>query len=295
MTHDRAKRRYRRFAMKIVVFGSGGLVGRYVVRELLARGEDDVLALPRSACDITRRADVNAATNEADRIVNCAAYTDVEHAEDDEDTAYRVNTLGAENLARAAARHDASLVHISTDLVFDGEKPTPYDELDVPRPVGAYARSKWAGEVLAREATPRLFVVRVQGVYGEGGKGFASKLPRLVLGRGPITADGERLVQPTWARTVARHVCDLLHTDAYGTYHVSAKGKTTWADFAHAIAKRLDLPSLTTGVPTATLKTRAIRPKNALFLHRMLALRGFDRLPTWEEDLDAYLAHAGLA
>ncbi len=271
------------------MLGAGGLVGRHVVAAL-GRSGDEVLALSRRDCDIADLGAVVGATRGADRIVNCAAYTDVEAAESNEDAAYRVNALGTECLARAAERHGAALVHLSTDFVFDGTKSTPYDELDEPHPLGVYARSKWAGERLAREVTRRLFVVRVQGVFGEGGKNFASRIPDLVAFHKAFSADGERHVQPTWARTLASQILTIGRTELFGTYHVSTKGKATWAEVAEHVATRLGAPSTCTSVPTAALSTRAVRPKNSLFSHRMLALRGLDRMPTWQEDVDAYLA-----
>ncbi len=274
--------------MKIVVVGAGGLLGRHVVQELRA-SDQDVVPLTREECDITDLEAVLSLTRGADRIVNCAAYTNVEAAESNDEAAYRANALGPENLARAADRHGSALVHVSTDFVFDGQKEAPYDELDRPAPIGVYARSKWAGEVLARQVTRSVFVVRVQGVYGDGGRNFASRLRDLLCAGTPLRIDGERQVQPTWARTAARQVLAIARTDLFGTYHVSARGKTTWADFAQKLASRLGVPSTCTSVPTEGLPSKAVRPKNSLFLHRMIELRGLDRMPTWQDDLDAYL------
>ncbi|MGZ3442338.1 MAG: SDR family oxidoreductase, partial [Polyangia bacterium] len=222
--------------MRTVVLGAGGLLGRSLIEEL--RG-GEVVALLRASCDISRDDEVRAKTAGAALIINCAAFTNVDGAETDEEGAYRANALGAENVARAAAAHGAKLVHVSTDFVFDGARPEPYDELDRPNPQSVYARSKWAGEELARAALRELFLVRVQGLYGAGGGNFSSKLRQLVLAEKPLKLDGERRVQPTWARAAARQIAALAQSEHYGTYHVSCKGETTWAGFADRLARKL--------------------------------------------------------
>jgi len=277
--------------MKVAIFGAGGLLGRSLVKELEATG-DLVTKLPRSACDIGDPRAVLQASRDHDALVNAAAYTDVDGAEGDEHAAYRANALGAENLARAAEQSGATLLHVSTDFVFDGAKPTPYDELDAPAPIGIYGRSKWAGEELAKAACRRLALVRVQALYGDGGRNFASRLRGLLLKKTPFTVDAERQAQPTWVRTAARAIAEILRLGTFGTYHVSSRGRTSWAGFAERMAAGLGLPveGAFTAVPTAALATKATRPVRALFSHRLTELRGIAPLPTWEEDLARYLA-----
>jgi dTDP-4-dehydrorhamnose reductase len=271
---------------KVVVLGAGGLLGRHVTEELEA---EPVVALDRRACDVSVLEQVLDATASASLIINCAAFTNVDGAESAEEQAYLANALGAEHVARAALRHNAKVVHVSTDFVFDGAKATPYDEFDAPRPLSIYGRSKWAGEELFLRAAPRGFLVRVQGLYGRGGANFASKLRDLVLARKPLKLDGERRVQPSWARAIARQVVALSRTEHFGLYHVSCRGETTWAGFARLLAERLGVAPSWEEVPSVALKTPAARPPNCCFSHRMLALRGLDRLPTWEAALDDYL------
>jgi dTDP-4-dehydrorhamnose reductase len=278
--------------VKIVVLGAGGLLGRHTVEELERVGEREVIALTRAQCDIVRRVDVRAATAGADLIINCAAFTNVDGAEADEDGAYRCNAIGADHVAVAAAAHGSKLVHISTDFVFDGAQAEPYDEFCRPNPQSVYARSKWAGEELARRSLQRLFIVRVQGLYGEGGTNFSSKLRQLILDRKPLNLDGERRVQPTWARAAARQIVALGRGDAYGTYHVSCKGEATWAGFAARLAEKLGVEQRWRVVRSDELAAPAPRPPNCLFRHRMLALRDIDIMPTWQEAQDAYLVEA---
>lgn len=275
--------------MKIVVLGAGGLLGRAVVRELEG-GADEIAALPRAACDIADRGAVAAALSGAALVINAAAYTDVDGAETDEDAAYRANALGPEVVAREAERRGIALVHVSTDFVFDGAQDRPYDELDTPAPIGVYGRSKWAGEELAKAACRRLFLVRVQALYGEGGRNFASKIPALLLQNKPFRVDREREAQPTRVRTAARKIVAIARGEAFGTYHVSSRGRTTWAGFASFVADALGVAPSFEAVPTRDLATKATRPPRALFSHRLLELRGLGAMPSWEEDARDYLS-----
>jgi len=274
--------------VKTVVFGAGGLLGRHLVEELTRAG-GHVAAVGRSDCDITRDAELAARVAGADVVINCAAFTNVDGAEKDEAGAYRANAIGAENVARAVAAAGATLIHVSTDFVFDGAQREPYDEFARPNPQSIYARSKWAGEQLARAALRELFIVRVQGLYGAGGGNFSSKLLQLVRDGKKLKLDGERRVQPTWARAAARQILALAATRHFGTYHVSCAGETTWAGFTLRLADKLNVARNWDVVGSDALGAPASRPPNCLFRHRMLELRGFPPMPAWEAAQDEYL------
>lgn len=276
----------------MAVLGAGGLLGRHLVEEL-GRAGHAPLAFDRAACDITDRATVDRTLANADAVVSCAAFTNVDRAEAEPDAAWRINALGAEHVGRAAAARGLYAIHVSTDFVFDGDKPTPYDELDQPGPRSVYARSKLGGEELFRGACPTGLVARVQGLYGAGGGNFASKLAELLRAARPLRLDAERRVQPTWARACARQLVRLLEAApkerASGLAHVSCTGETTWAGFTRRLAERLGLPAAFTEVPTAALAAPAARPPNCLFEHRMLRLRGLLVMPSWEDAQDAFI------
>jgi dTDP-4-dehydrorhamnose reductase len=281
--------------MKLVVLGAGGLLGRHIVEGAESEpgwSGHEVVGRDRAGCDITRADDVLRATAGAHWIVNCAAFTNVDGAESSPDAAYRINALGAENVARAAEAHGAGLVHVSTDFVFDGAQREPYDEFDRPNPQSHYGRSKWAGEQLAREACSRLLLVRVQGLYGVGGNNFFSQLRRLLIEQKALKLDGERRVQPTTARAAARQIRRLILDGTRGTFHVSCKGATTWAGFAQRMSEKLGVGTSWQVVRSAELPTAAARPANCLFNQRMLALRALDLMPGWEEAQDEYLMEA---
>jgi dTDP-4-dehydrorhamnose reductase len=277
----------------VVVLGAGGLLGRHLTEALRVRGHE-VRALDRRACDVADAAAVQHAVAGASAVVNCAAYTNVDKAEAEADAAWRANALGAELVGRAAEAHGVRGIHISTDFVFAGDKPTPYDEFDAPQPRSTYARSKLGGEVLFHGAHRRGLVVRVQGLYGHGGGNFASKLPELLRAGKLLTLDAERRVQPTWAGAAAAQLVHLLDSEGgralSGTVHLSCSGETTWAGFTHRLIERLGLAVTFAEVTTSALAAPAARPPNCLFEHRMLQLHDLFTMPSWQDGQDAFLA-----
>ncbi len=283
-----------RRTMKVAVLGAGGLLGRHVVEEMARRGRE-VLALDHAACAIEDARAVASALAGCALAVNCAAFTDVDGAESEPDRSFAINALGAENVARATAAAGAVVLHVSTDFVFGGRLDRPQDEFDLPEPLSLYARSKRAGELLVERANPRSHVVRVQGLYGRGGRNFASRLSSLLREGKRLRLDGERRVQPTSARAAARAIADIAATDRWGTWHASCRGATTWAGFATRLAARLDLSPTWEAVPSAALALRAPRPPNCLLEHRRLALCGLPPLPTWEEALEESLKERDLS
>lgn len=275
-----------------VVLGAGGLLGRHVV-DLLRRRGLDVAAKDRAACPIEDEGAVLAALDGASHVFNCAAYTNVDGAEAEPTLAFAANALGAENVARAAARRGAVVLHVSTDFVFDGAQARPYDEFEAPNPQSTYARSKRAGELLVERANPRHHVVRVQGLYGRQGRNFASRLGELLRdGARNMRIDCERKVQPTSAAAAAAALYQIAASDRYGTWHASCRGATTWHDFAGRIAAHLGIEPLWEAVPSSALTLPAPRPASCLLEQRRLALYGMAPMPTWQQAQDDYLAEA---
>jgi dTDP-4-dehydrorhamnose reductase len=280
--------------------GARGTLGQALVEELPRAGWTLAVAADRAACDLRDPEAVSALVARAfadpadarPRVVfNAAAYTDVDRAEGEGDLAFAVNALAAEALARATHAAGAALVHYSTDFVFDGEQERMYDEFDPPTPQGVYARSKRAGEVLAAAATPRLFTVRVGCLYGRNGRNFPSTIVRRLRAGETIRADRERAGSPTWTREVARVSAALARTEAYGLYHCTSQGETSWADFARFAATALGLPeSRVEGLPTSALPMKAPRPRRAILDNRMLRARGLDAMSRWQDAALAFIA-----
>jgi dTDP-4-dehydrorhamnose reductase len=275
-----------------LVLGARGTLGVALSDELTKSGWA-VTAVGHSECDIRDAAAVGTLFDRVSPAVvfNSAAYTDVDRAESEPDLAFAVNATGAGNLARAAARSGAALVHYSTDFVFDGELERPYDERDPPSPQGLYARSKVAGDEQVAAETPRHFILRVGCLYGHGGRNFPSTIVRRLRSGETVRADSERIGSPTWVKEVARVSVALAQTEFYGLYHCTSQGETTWAQFALAAARLLGLPEdRAQGVPSAALRLKAPRPRRAVLENRNLRARGLDTLSTWQDALAAFVA-----
>ena len=278
--------------MRAVVFGAKGTLGQALAAALPRAGFELAAALDRAACDISDPAAIHAAFDRfaPEVVFNAAAYTDVDRAETEPDRAYAANAIAPETMARAAEATGAALVHYSTDFVYDGESERPYDEFDPPSPQGLYARSKVAGEALAAAATRRLFIVRVGCLYGRGGRNFPSTILRRLKAGEVVRADRDRVGSPTWVAEVARVSAALARTSAYGLYHCTSQGETSWAAFAHFLAGELGLPEgRVDPLPTSALPMKAPRPRRAILDNRMLRLRGLDTMSNWQDAARAFL------
>ncbi len=268
----------------IVVLGASGLLGHHLMAELGA----DAHGLTHTDLDITDRDAVFAALDDARVVVNCAAWTDVDGNERDPERAHRVNGLAVHHIADAAKRAGARLVHISTDFVFDGLADVPYRPEDRPAPISVYGHAKHLGERNAL-AYSNAQVVRVQALYGAGGRNFASRLPELLRAGTPLTIDRQRRVQPTWVVTAARALARLVVAPvARPIVHLSARGEATWATFVRALATRLGVSPNMREVDSVDLALAALRPAMCLFADDPAA-----RMPSWQDDLDAFVAAHG--
>ena len=279
--------------MRAVIFGAGGLLGQALANELPAGGHEVVGALGgRADGDITNAALVGEtlARLRPEVVVNSAAWTDVDGAEDHRAEAFRANAEGPEILARACTAAGAALVHYSTDFVFDGERETPYDESVPAVPISVYGESKLEGERRVQALCPRAFVVRVGCLYGRGGRNFPSTVLRRLRAGELIRADNERRVSPTWAVAVARLTAQLAHRQHFGLYHGTAQGETSWADFARFVADAAAVrEARVEAVAGSSLKLKAARPRRAVLISRRLPEVGLAPLPPWQEQARDYL------
>jgi dTDP-4-dehydrorhamnose reductase len=285
--------------VKVLVFGPAGQLGTDVVRVLREHGED-VVPATRARADLTDRAAVSAllAAERPDAVVNCAAYHDVAGCEADPELAFAVNASAVEHLARECAAAGAKLMTVSSDYVFDGRKEGGYTEEDAPNPLNRYGESKLAGERLALAANPATFVVRTQslfGLAGPSGKGlnFVDLMTKLSAERDELLVDQFRMA-PTGTAPLAENMYALLPTDAFGVYHVSCQGETTWYEFARAILERIGSKARVTAVPNDHYPTTFTRPESTYLVNARLQALGLDLMPHWEQALEDYLAVKGV-
>ena len=274
----------------VLVVGAGGQLGEAMTDQLSVRHE--VVAVPRAGLDITDAAAVRKMTADItpDVIVNCSAFTNVDGAEDDPVQALAINAMGVGLLARAVNDLDATLVHYSTDFVFDGQIDRPYTEDDAPNPRGVYAMSKLLGEWFAAEAR-RHYVLRVESLFG--GSRPHSSIDRMVeqLRAGTtIRAFSDRTVSPSYVDDVVAATGKLIETRAApGVYHCVNSGWTTWSGIARELATLLGLPDAPIEeIRMADAKLRAPRPLFAALSNEKLTKAGIP-MPAWQDALARYV------
>lgn len=277
--------------MKVLVTGAGGMLGRDVVAEAESRGHE-VVALTRADLDVTDGQAVRAAVRDAapDAVVNCAAWTDVDGAEADEDATRAVNGDGAGNIAKACAATGALCVQVSTDYVFEGHGRAPYVEHDPTGPISAYGRSKLAGEVAVAEAGPRHIIARSSWLYGAHGGNFVATMLKLGDERDEIRVVNDQMGCPTYTCHLAVALLDLAGTEAYGIHHAAGSGACSWQAFAIEIFKQAGIDCRVDPATTAELGRPAPRPA-----YSVLATARDDgvTLPDWRDGLRAYLGEVG--
>lgn len=280
---------------KWLITGAGGMVGRDLLDALTARGED-VVALNRSNFDITDSSRVNAVVGEhtPSVIVNCAAYTNVDRAEDEERVANAINGSAVELLAAAANAADALLVHLSTDFVFDGSNRVPYEVTDATCPLSSYGRSKLLGELAATHAEKHL-VVRTSWLFGVHGPNFVETIRNQIRkGTNPLRVVADQRGRPTYTPHLAEAVIRLarLARDsdvARGIVHYADADECTWFDFARAIAEESGSDVRVVPVTTDEFPRPARRPAySVLSTERYERLTGV-RPDAWREGLAEYL------
>jgi dTDP-4-dehydrorhamnose reductase len=274
--------------VKIVVTGAGGMLGRDVVAA--ARSEEhEVIALDRADLDVTDGDAVARRFEDAapDAVINCAAWTDVDGAEDNESKAAAVNVDGAANVAAAAARLDAAVLYPSTDYVFDGSKDGPYVETDSTAPLNAYGRTKLAGEAATAAANPRSLIVRTAWLFGPGGNNFVETMLRLAADRGSVSVVRDQVGCPTYTGHLAAGLLLLVEEHGYGVQHMAGSGSCTRFEFARAIFSQAGVDCEVVPTTSDQVHRKAKRPANSVLIS---AREAPIVLPPWQRGLSDYLA-----
>jgi dTDP-4-dehydrorhamnose reductase len=282
---------------RVLVFGATGQLGSDIVDSFRSAGAE-VTGLGHSDVDVSDHSAVHAALSDAkpSLVVNSAAFHNVDLCEEDQSSAFATNSVGARNVAVAAADVSAVVVHISTDYVFDGAKNAPYEETDLPGPLNVYGASKLAGEYLVRAACPRSFVVRTSGLYGprpcraKGGLNFPRLMLKLAAERGELTVVTDEVVGPTYTPDLARQIVALAGTEAYGVIHATGLGAVSWNGFAKETLRLADLSEVPVHEATSATTVRKVRrPPYSILAHRRLRELGILVMRPWQEALAEYV------
>ena len=272
--------------MRILITGAGGQLGRDL-QEALA-GEE-IHPATRAELDVASRTAVfNAAEQVRPAvIINAAAFNDVDGAETNPELAFAVNGVGPGQLARAAARVGARLVHISTDYVFDGTKGTPYTEEDNPNPQSVYARSKYEGELRVLDSEANACVLRTSWLYGEHGRNFVKTILQAAERGGPLRVVSDQTGSPTSTHDLADAIAVLIRASARGLFHVVNRGACSRHEFARAIVQdRVEVMPIS----SAEAARAAPRPANSSMVSTRWEQAGLPPLRPWEEALSDFLS-----
>jgi len=253
--------------MKLLVTGVTGQLGGEVVAALKSQGHD-VIAADRERMNFLqpRQAAAVVHAEQPDWVINCAAYTQVDQAESEPDTAFTINRDTPAQLGRAVADYGGRFLQLSTDFVFDGSKTRPYVEDDKPNPLGVYGQSKLEGERAVLDALPNAIILRTAWVYGVHGHNFVKTMLRLAGEGKPLRVVSDQIGTPTWTRDIVMAITALIEQQAAGVFHFTAAGETSWHGFANAIfeeavAAGIELKTTRAEpIPTSEYPTAATRP-----------------------------------
>jgi dTDP-4-dehydrorhamnose reductase len=283
--------------VKIAVIGSSGQLGEDISAAFIAAG-DSVMRLGHDEVDVTSHESVKNVLYQRrpDVVINTAAFHHVEKCETDPALSFAVNSLGARHVAQVTDSLGATIVHISTDYVFDGKKQAPYTEQDAAAPLNVYGNSKLSGELFVRCANPRHFAVRVSAIYGshpcraKGGLNFVELMLKLSREREELRVVDDEFVSPTPTVEIARQVVVLSRTSSYGLYHATAEGSCSWYEFAGAI---FDLTGTKVRLERARpgeFPAKVARPKYSVLENAELKSKSLNTFSHWREGLKNYLA-----
>jgi dTDP-4-dehydrorhamnose reductase len=281
--------------MRVLVCGHNGQVAQALKTQLAGLGEIHLLG--RDQLDLAQPEALREPLRQLapELIINAAAYTAVDQAESEPDTAFAINAQAPGVLAEEALRLGAPLIHYSTDYVFDGEKAAPYTEQDVPNPLGVYGRSKLAGEQAIAAVGGAHLILRTSWVYSLHGRNFLLTMQRLLQEKPQLRVVDDQIGAPTWATTIALSTRVLIErwqagrAGAWGTYHLAAQGQTSWFGFAQAIGEQLKARGLPCAellpIPSSEYPTPARRPANSRLDCSRLAREWGVTLPHWQQAL----------
>lgn len=274
----------------IIITGCNGQLGR-AVNELYASNTDyHLINTDVGELDITNIDKVIPFVREAQpyAIINCAAHTNVNACESEEDSAFRINAIGPRNLSIAASETNAKLIQVSTDYVFPGNATKPYREFDALGPQSAYGRTKLEGERFVKEFANKYFIIRTAWLYGDGNN-FVKTMLNLSKTNDTVRVVKDQIGTPTSAKELAAAIACLLLTDNYGTFHGTCEGFCSWADFAVEIFRQAGKSTKVDAITTAEYPTPAIRPAYSVLENYMFHMTTDFKFADWKDALTVYM------
>ncbi|NKF07427.1 dTDP-4-dehydrorhamnose reductase [Clostridium gasigenes] len=288
--------------MKILITGCKGQLGNEL-QSIIKTGKAEiavvsneiknsqVIALDVEDLDITNLAQVKEVISreKPDVVINCAAATNVDGCESNQDLAFKINALGPKNLAMVCEEIGAKLVQVSTDYVFSGVGNKPLTEFDRPAPYSVYGKTKLTGEEYVREFSSKYFVVRTAWLYGYVGKNFVYTMMNLGKDKESLNVVDDQRGNPTNANDLAYHILKLIETEEYGVYHCTGKGECSWCDFAKLIMELSHRKCVVNPCTSEEFKTAAKRPEYSSLDNMMLRCTVGDEMRDWKEAVASFI------
>jgi len=291
--------------MRILVSGKNGQLGRSIHKLVNTdtkidnnQSSNEFIFVGREELDLSSESGISHYfdnNNKFDIIINCAAYTQVDKAEQEVELASQINHLAVKQLASIANKQKAKLIHISTDYVFDGESNQPYIETDIPNPINVYGKTKLAGEKALQTVMPtNAIIIRASWVYSEYGNNFVKTMLRLGKERDELSVVSDQIGSPTYATDLAGAILEIIKNkefreedQATQIYHYSNEGEISWYDFAQEIFKIAEVNCKVNPITTQQYPTPAKRPRNTLMNTNRIAETFSINTPDWKESLDS--------
>ncbi len=276
--------------MKFVIFGAMGQLGKEIQQELIKR-KLEVYAFSREEVDITEFEKVREVIRSLNPefIINASAYNDVDGAEVDKETAFKVNSYAVKNLAELASKQKSILVHFSTDYVFDGTKNKPYTLLDAPNPLNTYGKSKLEGETFIQDLLNRYFIIRVSWVFGFGKRNFPHKLIELTKTQNTIKVATDQISSPTYTKDAAKVIVSLILKGKFGLYHLANNGFCSRYEWAETILRALNWKGELIPAKMEEFRPLAKRPVfTPLDSNKIIEETGIN-LPDWKDGTTRFI------
>ncbi|KZL93701.1 dTDP-4-dehydrorhamnose reductase [Clostridium magnum] len=289
--------------MKILITGCKGQLGSEIIH-ILQNGTCELETIPQEykyakiigtdskKLDITNLGLVREYMDKVrpNIVINSAAYTNVDGCESNQNLAFKVNSLGARNLAIACEQIDAKFIHISTDYVFEGNGTIPYREYDIANPVSVYGKTKLLGENYVREFCSKYFIVRTAWLYGHNGNNFVKTIIKAAKEKGHLDVVDDQRGNPTNAEDLAFHILKLALTYEYGIYHCTGTGECTWYDFANTIVQYTNIDCTINPITSDKINRVAKRPAFSSLDNMMLRCTVGDKMRAWEQALKGFIS-----
>ena len=276
--------------MKVMVTGACGILGTAVCEEL-EKNNIQYIAVDKKDFDIT---DKEKTIQEIEKItpdvvIHCAAYTKVDMAEVEQEECQKINVDGTNNIVQACKKINCTLLFVSSDYIFDGEKEGFYEIDDSPNPISFYGKTKLDAEAIIKSTLNKFFIVRISWLFGNNGVNFVKTMLKLSEEKKELSVVNDQIGSPTYSKDVAKLFVTMIQTDKYGIYHATNEEFCSWAEYAEEIFRIAGKDVKVKKVTSEEYNAKAKRPKNSKLSKRSLTDNGFSLLPTWKESVNKYI------